>query len=878
MKHMTGNEIRNMWLDFFKSKGHQVEKGASLIPNDDPTLLWMNAGVAALKKYFDGSVIPKNPRIVNVQKCIRTNDIENVGKTARHHTFFEMLGNFSIGDYFRKEALVWGYELLTDPQCFAIPKDRLYMTVYPGDQETIDQWLALGVEPSHIIPTEDQNFWEIGEGPCGPCTEIFFDRGEAYGDFSIAAIRDDVQNDRFVEIWNIVFSQFNAKPGLTRAEYPELPSKNIDTGSGLERVALVLQEVATNYETDLFFPIIAKIEAISGIDYHGQMAFKVIADHIRTVTFAITDGAVLANEGRGYVLRRLLRRAVKYGRHLGIEKPFMAGLVDVVATIMGDFYPAIHDQKELVKRIVDQEETKFLETLAQGERRFAIIAQTSKAKTISGKDAFLLYDTFGFPIELTLEYAEESGYKVDTDGFDKEMEKQKERARSARREIQSMKSQNEDYLEFREKSEFVGYETLLAETRLIKVFPEGVVLEKTPFYATAGGQVADTGVIYNAEFSLRVNDVVKLPNGQFLHIYEPIDGEVAEGVKVIAKVDEARRKLITYHHSATHLLFKALRDELGAHVSQQGSQVSPDFLRFDFNHYAPLDDATILKLEQRVNEMISDHYEAHTDILFVDEAIAKGAIAEFGEKYDEKVRTVDLKYTLDLCGGTHVDDLHNIGRFAIRSVYSIGSGIYRLEALANVMVGHLGEAFANIDENIEQIKKKMSALIAKAKAEGVQLELPASEAYPLAGSYQDVINKRREFQNIQIAAKELDKDYQRLREAKLDRELDHYLAQSTKGILVLELEGKDLAILKQLTDNLANNAGIRFVFLASVLEDKLIFIAKSKDANLHAGNIVKTAALATGGNGGGHGDFAQAGGKDIAMLPAALAKVRELIG
>ena len=878
MKHMTGNEIRNMWLDFFKSKGHQVEKGASLIPNDDPTLLWMNAGVAALKKYFDGSVIPKNPRIVNVQKCIRTNDIENVGKTARHHTFFEMLGNFSIGDYFRKEALVWGYELLTDPQWFAIPKDRLYMTVYPGDQETIDQWLALGVEPSHIIPTEDQNFWEIGEGPCGPCTEIFFDRGEAYGDFSIAAIRDDVQNDRFVEIWNIVFSQFNAKPGLTRAEYPELPSKNIDTGSGLERVALVLQEVATNYETDLFFPIIAKIEAISGIDYRGQMAFKVIADHIRTVTFAITDGAVLANEGRGYVLRRLLRRAVKYGRHLGIEKPFMAGLVDVVATIMGDFYPAIHDQKELVKRIVDQEETKFLETLAQGERRFAIIAQTSKAKTISGKDAFLLYDTFGFPIELTLEYAEESGYKVDTDGFDKEMEKQKERARSARREIQSMKSQNEDYLEFREKSEFVGYETLLAETRLIKVFPEGVVLEKTPFYATAGGQVADTGVIYNAEFSLRVNDVVKLPNGQFLHIYEPIDGEVAEGVKVIAKVDEARRKLITYHHSATHLLFKALRDELGAHVSQQGSQVSPDFLRFDFNHYAPLDDATILKLEQRVNEMISDHYEAHTDILFVDEAIAKGAIAEFGEKYDEKVRTVDLKYTLDLCGGTHVDDLHNIGRFAIRSVYSIGSGIYRLEALANVMVGHLGEAFANIDENIEQIKKKMSALIAKAKAEGVQLELPASEAYPLAGSYQDVINKRREFQNIQIAAKELDKDYQRLREAKLDRELDHYLAQSTKGILVLELEGKDLAILKQLADNLANNAGIRFVFLASVLEDKLIFIAKSKDANLHAGNIVKAAALATGGNGGGRGDFAQAGGKDIAMLPAALAKVRELIG
>ena len=877
MKYLSGNEIRNRWLEFFKSKGHLVEPGASLIPNDDPTLLWMNAGVAALKKYFDGSVIPKNPRIVNVQKCIRTNDIDNVGKTARHHTFFEMLGNFSIGDYFRDQALEWGYEWLTSEKWLGLPKDRLYITVYPDDHETAKKWIALGIDPSHIVATADQNFWEIGEGPCGPCTEIFFDRGEQYGDFSVEAIRDDVQNERFVEIWNIVFSQFNAKAGLKRQEYPELPSKNIDTGSGLERVALVVQEVETNYETDLFYPIIKKIEAISGIDYLGQMAFKVIADHIRTVTFAVSDGAILANEGRGYVLRRLLRRAVKYGRKLGIEKPFMSGLVDVVETIMADFYPNIRTQKDLIKKIISQEETKFLETLAQGEKRFQIIASTKKNKLISGKDAFLLYDTFGFPIELTVEYAEEIGFKVDVAGFEREMEKQKERARNARKEIQSMKSQNEDYLEFKDESKFVGYDTLLSESKIIRLFDEGLVLDNTPFYATSGGQVADTGVIYNDSFSLKVTDVTKLPNGQFLHHYEAIEGLAKEGAKVIAKVDEPRRRQITFHHSATHLMFKALRDQLGNHVSQQGSQVSDEFLRFDFNHYELLSDEAILKLEARVNDMIQEPFAARTEVLTVDEAIKKGAIAEFGEKYEESVRTVNLKYTLDLCGGTHVDDIHNIGRFAIRSVYSIGSGIYRIEALAGPMVDTLKETYRNIEENIEQIKNKMEQTRHKAKEQGIILELPTIPSEPETRSYQDVINKRLEFQLVQQLAKDLDKEYNRKKEAALGAGVDDYLEKLEDGKLVLSLEDVDLGTMKQLVDNLANHEAVKFVFIASRTDGKLIFVAKSNTPAYHAGNIIKEAAALTGGSGGGRTDFAQGGGKDPSKLDPALTRVRELL-
>ena len=877
MKYLTGNEIRNLWLDFFKEKGHSVESGASLIPNDDPTLLWMNAGVAALKKYFDGSVIPKNPRIVNVQKCIRTNDIEHVGKTARHHTFFEMLGNFSIGDYFRKEAVEWGYELLTDSRWFGFEKDKLYMTVYPTDQETRDLWIAQGVDPSHIVATEENNFWEIGEGPCGPCTEIFYDRGPKYGQYTVEDIRNDVENERFIEIWNIVFSQYNAKAGLKREEYPELPKKNIDTGCGLERIACVVQNVETNFETDLFLPIINKIEAICGIDYRGQMAFKVIADHIRTVTFAISDGAVIANEGRGYVLRRLLRRAIKHGRKLGIDQPFMANLVDIVVKIMSDYYPQVRDQKDIVKRIVSQEESKFLETLVLGEKRFEAIIKQTPGKIIAGNDAFLLYDTFGFPIELTVEYAQESGYSVDLDGFHQEMERQRDRARNARKDIQSMKSQNEEYIDFTQKSEFVGYDTVLIETRVIKVFPEGIVLEKTPFYATSGGQVSDTGVIYNDRFSATVTDVSKLPNGQFLHHFESVEGYPKGDDLVIAKVDEARRNQITYHHSATHLLFKALRDHLGSHVSQQGSQVGPDQLRFDFNHYEMPEDQVLLDIEHQVREMIKDPYVSSTEILSVDEAVQKGAIAEFGEKYEDKVRTVNLKYTLDLCGGTHVRDLADIAKFAIRQVYSIGSGIFRIEALANMAVDHMNDSLKNTLDGIDNVKAKIAHLLEDARQDGIRLNPGYPESKPFIGSYQDVINKRREFLEMQQLVKELDKEIQKQKQKASLVDWEKYLSEASGHQLVVQVDADNMDTLKQLADNLAMRLDPGVVFLAAENQGKVFLVAKSTMPQVHAGELVKAAARICDGNGGGRPDFAQAGGKNPNKIEEALAFVRNLL-
>jgi len=875
MKYLTGNEIRRMWLDFFKEKGHQVEAGASLVPNDDPTLLWMNAGVAALKKYFDGSVVPQNPRIVNAQKCIRTNDIEHVGKTARHHTFFEMLGNFSIGDYFRTEAVTWGFELLTSPKWFGFDKNLLYMTVYPGDQETIDLWISLGVDPSHIIPTEDDNFWEIGEGPCGPDTEIFFDRGPKYGLYTSDAIRDDIEQDRYVEIWNIVFSQYNAKPGLKREDYPELPSKNIDTGCGLERLASVIQEKETNFETDLFMPIIEKIEEISHVKYQGQMAFKVISDHIRTVCFAVSDGAMLSNEGRGYVLRRLLRRAVKYGKKLGIEHAFMDGLVDVVASTMVDYYPEISVNAEMIKKVISSEENKFLETLSHGEKRFETIAEIATNKTISGEDAFLLYDTYGFPIELTEEYAEERGLTVDRHAFEVEMENQKSRARNARKEMGSMKAQNEEYLSFHEESRFVGYEVTRNETEIIKIFDEGVVLKETPFYATSGGQVADTGEIIGTDFKLEVTDVSKLPNGQFLHHVTVLSGTPKEHASVNAIVNEHNRVLTTYNHSATHLLFKALRDLLGSHVSQQGSQVTSQSLRFDFNHYESITDDQILTLEKRVNEMISEPFETVTEILTVDEARSKGAIAEFGEKYGDKVRVVNLKYTLDLCGGTHTDNIGNIGSLALSGIYSIGSGIYRVEGYTNENVKRMAETLSGIENDIQNLNHKVDNILSSAVADGIEVSFAKQPLKPLVYSYRDVLMRREELAELQEKTKELEKEYNRKKEENALKGSKDFLANVENGILIDTVENMDVKVLKQLVDNLAVQMGEGTIFISTVSEDKLAFVCKTTNPDVNAGDLVKGAAVICGGNGGGRKDFAQAGGKDISKLEDALAYVKK---
>lgn len=876
MKELSSYEIREIWLKFFENKNHQIEKSASLVPNNDPTLLWMNSGVAGLKQYFDGRIVPKNPRIVNIQKCIRTNDIENVGNTARHHTFFEMMGNFSIGDYFRDEAIDFAYEILTSPEYFNIPLDKLYITYYPSDDETYDKWVDIGVDPKRLIAS-DNNFWQIGNGPCGPCTEIFFDRGEKFGDYTVETIRDDIENDRYIELWNVVLSQYNAIDGMKREDYPELPNKNIDTGAGLERFASVFQNVETNFETDLFLPIIQSFEDISKIKYTGQKSFKIIADHIRTITMALNDGAMISNEGRGYVIRRLLRRAVKHGKQNGVNQPFLADLVDIVIELMSPIYPSLKEKSSIIKKIINNEEIKFLETLHSGELKLLNILETSQDKKISGKNAFLLYDTYGFPLELTEEYAEDKGYSVDVSGFEKEMKKQKQRARNARNEISSLADQNQEYLDFKTESIFVGYDRLDEVSKVIKVFPEGIVLDKTPFYATSGGQQADIGFIYNDEIKLHVLDVNKLPNGQFIHTIKESVSDTLEGKIVRTSVDQENREMTEYHHSATHLLYKVLREQLGKHVSQQGSQVSSSGLRFDFNHYENITDKQILAIEKEVNDMIQTPYPTKTTLTSVSEAQAKGAIAEFGEKYSDQVRTVDLKYTLDLCGGTHVKDISEIEKFAIKSISSIGSGIYRIEGLANDKVNQIIQDSNGINEDINNLKIKAEKLIQEAKTDGIKLNINLKDDFTPKGSYSDVLHQRELLKRLQSAVKELDKNYQQLKEEKALKGINDFSKDTYGNKIIAYIENVNASVLKQLADDLIQTLENGFVFLGTVQKDKVIFIAKSKDDSLDAGKIVREAAKICDGSGGGRKDFAQAGGKNPDNIHQAINRVKELV-
>lgn len=871
MKYMTSNEIRDTWVRFFKERGHMVEESASLIPNNDPTLLWINAGVAPLKKYFDGRVIPKNPRIVNAQKCIRTNDIENVGKTARHHTFFEMLGNFSIGDYFRDEVIPWAYELLTSDEYYGFDPDKLYITVYPSDQETYDAWLKVGVKEEHLILSK-HNFWEIGEGPCGPDTEIFYDRGEKYGEADISMIEHDIENERYIEIWNIVFSQYNAKTNKKREEYKELPNKNIDTGMGLERMASVIQNTETNFETDLFVPVIEKIEEFTEVKYEGQMSFKVIADHMRTVIFAVGDGALLSNEGRGYVLRRLLRRAVKHGKMLGIEKPFLTELVDPVVAKMGGFYTHIKDHKDNIKRVISLEEKKFLETLSQGEKILEDMIKDNDEKILSGKDAFTLYDTYGFPLELTEELAEEHNIIVDKDGFKEEMQAQKDRARNARKANLSMNAQNEAYLAFKQPSYFTGYHSLQEKTTVLKAFPEGVVLEKTPFYAESGGQVADRGVIISGDQEYDVLDVQKLPNGQFLHMFE--SHNLTDGDEVEAVVDEHTRKLTMYNHSATHLMFAALRDIVGDHVSQQGSSVSSEALRFDFNHFESLDDQTLLKIEDYVNEKINENKIVDISEKDIDEAKKMGAIAEFGEKYDAKVRVIDMGYTVDLCGGTHVENTGDIERFAIASIENKGSGIYRIVGHANDSVENIRKQFVGYQKEMQKLLDKADKIIHEAKEHDIHLQFTFEPNNEIKGSYQDVIDKREEYDALSERVRMFEKHYEELRRDQMYKNIDQIVGEAKNNILVKRMENIDKKLLKPFVDRLSDRLPNGFILLANVSEDKVTFIAKSNN-DIHAGNIAKKAAQITGGNGGGRADFAQAGGQDISKVDEALASIKE---
>ena len=553
MKKLTGREIIRMYLDFFCERGHTEVDSAPLIPMNDPTVLWINAGVTPLKKYFDGTVVPSNRRLTSCQKCIRTGDIEEVGKTARHHTFFQMLGNFSIGDYFRDEALTWAWELLTSPKYFDMDKDKLYITVYTDDVDSYNKWISLGVKPSHLVKL-DGNFWEIGPGPSGPDTEIFYDRGEKYDKEGngIKLLQEEIENDRYIEIWNNVLSQFNATEGLKREEYPELPSKNIDTGMGVERMACIMQGTETNYETDLFMPIMKKIEEICSIPYMGQMEFKVIADHIRTLTFALSDGAVFENVGRGYVLRRLLRRASRMGKKLNINREFLSDMVDVVVENYKDTYPDLVGTKSKVKELIAKEERLFQKTLLAGEKRLEELFD-SGTKVISGEDAFKLYDTYGYPIELTIEAAEERGFKVDTDSFNAYMSAQKELARNSRKVEASMNLQNDLLINYKKESKFVGYEKLGLETEVMDIMKDNVFvdsssedcyifLKENPFYAESGGQVSDSGYLKNDNCKLEVMDVIKAPNGQHLLYVKVLDGTVNKGDKILTHVFSSTAK------------------------------------------------------------------------------------------------------------------------------------------------------------------------------------------------------------------------------------------------------------------------------------------------------------------------------------------------
>lgn len=869
MKNLKSYEIRQMWLDFFASKGHGVEPSASLVPQNDPTLLWTNAGVTPLKKYFDGSVIPANPRITNAQKCIRTNDIENVGKTARHHTFFEMLGNFSIGDYFRNEVLPWAFELLTSKEWFDLDPNRLYITYYPDDFTTRDLWIKCGMAPDHMIPLEG-NFWEIGEGPCGPDTEIFFDRGEKYDKRGIVCLKEDLENDRYIEIWNIVFSQFNSKEGVARKDYKELPHKNIDTGCGLERLCCVFQGVDTNYDTDLFMPIIKEIEKISGVKYEGQMAFKVIADHVRTVTFAVADGATLSNEGRGYVLRRVLRRATKYGHKLGINKPFMASLVDVVIEIMGMFYPYLKEKVSICKTVITREEEKFLSTLETGEKKFKAIADASSNKVISGADAFLLYDTFGFPYELTEEYAEEIGYTVDHEAFKAAMQEQRERARAARKDVASMKGQNEAYMAFKDASEFIGYDNVTSTSKIIKIFDNSIVLDKTPFYAFSGGQLCDKGTIGG----VAVLDVAKMPNGQYIHLLE--ENPFNEGDMVECLVDVDHRNKTRCNHSSAHLLQSALHEVVGDHVHQQGSQVCADYCRFDFNNYQNLTDEEILKVEDIVNKFIEEKHSVNTKVLPIAEAKKLGATALFDEKYGDMVRVVDMEVSKEFCAGTHVSNTADIKDFEIAYVESIGSGTFRVFATTGDNAKELlALSMNNTIETINTLNAKAQSIVEEAKNNSIELSYtPVSLDSSLKG-YRYVLFVKKALEDTKNNLHTLEVEYQNKKSQNALKSLDAYKEKICKNAIVTTTDVADGNLLKDMAQALLNENNLDLVMLVYAKE-KVTFVCAAS-SKFNAGQIVKAAAQMTGGNGGGKPNLAQAGGKDSSKVNEALDYVKGLL-
>lgn len=870
MKQLTSAQVRQMWLDFWKSKGHSVEPSANLVPVNDPTLLWINSGVATLKKYFDGSVIPENPRITNAQKAIRTNDIENVGKTARHHTMFEMLGNFSVGDYFRDEAITWGFELLTSPEWFDFPKDKLYMTYYPDDKDTYNRWISLGVEPSHLIPIED-NFWEIGAGPSGPDTEIFFDRGEDFDPdhVGIKLLAEDIENDRYIEIWNIVLSQFNADPAVPRSEYKELPHKNIDTGAGLERLVAVMQGAKTNFETDLFMPIIREIEKLSGKTYDpdgDNMSFKVIADHIRSLSFAIGDGALPGNEGRGYVLRRLLRRAVMHGRRLGINETFLYKLVPTVGKIMESYYPEVLEKREFIEKIVRREEETFARTIDAGSNMLDQLLADLKAAgkdTVEGKDIFKLYDTYGFPVELTEELAEDKGFKIDHAGFEAAMKEQQERARASVVKGGSMGMQSETLSSITEESVFSYTEEVLdstlsviiADNERTEAVSEGQVLlvfAKTPFYAEMGGQVADHGVIKNdkGDIVARVTDVQKAPNGQALHTVDVL-ASLSVGTTYTLEIDSKRRHSVIKNHTATHLLHAALHHVIGEHATQTGSLNEEGFLRFDFTHFEAVTADELRQIEEEVNQQIWNAIPVKTVETDIDTAKSMGAMALFGEKYGKNVRVVTIgDYSIELCGGTHVSNTAEIGIFKIVKEEGIGSGTRRILAVTGK---EAFEAYRQEEEDLKAIAETLKV---------PQLKEVTKKVVSLQEQLHKLQKENAELKEKAAAAQAGDV----FKDVKEANGLRFVTSQVTVS---------DAGALRTFADNWKQKDYSDVLVLAAAIGEKVNVLVASKSKDVHAGNLIKVLAPIVSGRGGGKPDMAMAGGSDAAKIADLFAAVAE---
>ncbi|MFD1419024.1 alanine--tRNA ligase [Companilactobacillus keshanensis] len=876
MKNLSSAEIRKMFLDFFQTKGHTVEPSASLVPVNDPTLLWVNSGVATLKKYFDGTVIPKNPRITNAQKCIRTNDIENVGKTARHQTFFEMLGNFSVGDYFKKEIIPWAFEFLTSPEWIDMDAEKLYVTTYPKDTETQKLWAEVGILPDHILKEED-NFWDIGEGPCGPDSEIFYDRGQSFNNLS----EDDPENypggenERYLEVWNIVFSELNH---LSNGKYVEQPHKNIDTGMGLERLVSIIQGSKTNFETDLFKPIIEQAEELSnnrkyGVNAEDDVSFKIIADHARTVSFAVGDGALPSNEGRGYVIRRLIRRAVLNGKKIGIDGPFLYKLVPTVGKIMESYYPEVSQQQEFIAKTIQQEEKRFSDTLNDGLALLnGVISDLHKKneKMIDGASAFKLYDTYGFPLEMTREYAHDEGLDVDEAGFKENMEAQKQRARDARGNLQSMGMQDETLMEIKTKSEFVGYDQtdikatlkdIVSDDNEVSAVAEGkaqLVFDKTPFYAEMGGQVADIGGIYddNGNQVAEVVDVQHAPNGQNIHVVN-VFNELKQNAEYELKIDVDFREKVRHNHTATHLLDQALRDVVGPRTHQAGSLVEPDYLRFDFNSNSALTKDQIGQLETIVNKKIWEAIPVKTEVLPIEEAKQKkGAIALFSEKYGDLVRVVEIDdYSVEFCGGTHARNTSELGLFKITSESAIGSGIRRVEAVTGE------EAFEYLNTQLQLLQETADMMKVN------QLKDVPQRASQLIDDNKAL---KRDNQNLKT----------QLTSQKSNEIFDH--VEDINGFKVIaDIVPADMAALRQLADKWKNDQSSDILVLGASADQKAsLVVAVNKDSQtkgVKAGDVIKKIAKEIQGGGGGRPDMAQAGGKNPAGLTNALQMAKDVI-